>query len=159
MTRRGGWSRVSWTGSEAKSGGLPTNIGIHFFDLLQWIFGPAARCEVHESSPDRWSGFLELGGADVRWLLSTRVEDLPASSVEAGEAAFRSITIDGEELEFSSGFSDLHTRVYEDVLAGAGYGIADSRPSIELAHRIRTTKVTAARAHRHPLSLTPEEAT
>ena len=151
VTRRGAWYGVSWKGSEAKSGGLPTNIGIHLFDLLQWIFGPASRCEVHANDPDRWSGFLELQGADVRFYLSTRERDLPAASRAAGEPAFRSITVDGEEIEFSTGFTDLHTRVYEDVLGGGGHGIEDARPSIELAHRIRTTPPTQPGARRHPL--------
>ncbi|HJL14884.1 MAG TPA: Gfo/Idh/MocA family oxidoreductase [Sandaracinaceae bacterium LLY-WYZ-13_1] len=151
VTRRGAWYHVSWKGQEAKSGGLPTNIGIHFFDLLQWMFGETHHCEVHVNDPDRWSGFLELDRADVRWFLSTRVEDLPRASVEAGKPAFRSITLDGEEMEFSTGFTDLHTRVYEDVLAGGGYGIEDARPSIELAHRIRTTAPSVPKDGRaHP---------
>jgi UDP-N-acetyl-2-amino-2-deoxyglucuronate dehydrogenase len=151
ITRRGAWYQVSWKGSESKSGALPTNIGIHFFDLLQWMFGGTQRCEVHLNEPDRWSGFLALERADVRWFLSTNVEDLPESSVRAGKPAFRSITLDGEEMEFSTGFTDLHTRVYEDVLAGGGFGIEDARPSIELAYRIRTTKpVPAKDGHAHP---------
>ncbi|MEC7520517.1 MAG: Gfo/Idh/MocA family oxidoreductase [Myxococcota bacterium] len=151
MTRRGAWYGVSWKGDEAKSGGLPTNIGIHFFDLLQWLFGPARENEVHLAEPDRWSGFLGLERANVRWLLSTRYEDLPEASLRAGQPAFRSITMDGEEIEFSTGFTDLHTRVYEDVLAGGGYSIEDARPSIELAHRIRTTAPTEAGERAHPL--------
>lgn len=151
VTRRGRWYDVSWKGVEAKSGGLPTNIGIHLFDLLQWIFGPMQRCEVHENASDRWAGFLELEGADVRWFLSTNGADLPAETLEKGGSAFRSITIDGEEVEFSTGFTDLHTRVYEEVLAGRGFGIADARPSIELAHRIRTTPATVPSDAAHPL--------
>jgi len=146
ITRRGAWYHTSWKGSETKSGALPTNVGIHFFDLLLWMFGAAAACEVHMNDPDRWSGLLELERADVRWFLSTNVEDLPRASVEAGEAAFRSITLDGSEMEFSTGFTDLHTRVYEDILAGGGYGIEDARPSVELAHRIRTTAPSAPEA-------------
>jgi len=151
VTRRGPWYRISWKGSEAKSGGLPTNIGIHFFDLLQWIFGGVSRCNVHVAEHDRWSGFLELENADVRWYLSTRHEDLPPAALEAGKPAFRSLTIDGEELEFSPGFTDLHTAVYEDILAGGGFGIADARPSVELAYRIRTTTVTGSGDTAHPM--------
>ncbi|MBZ0116816.1 MAG: Gfo/Idh/MocA family oxidoreductase [Sandaracinaceae bacterium] len=144
VTRRGPWYHVSWKGDEAKSGGLPTNIGIHFFDLLLWIFGPARQSELHLRDRDRWSGRLELERADVRWYLSTRVEDLPAEARERGAAAHRSLTVDGAELEFSGGFRDLHTRVYEDILAGGGYGIDDARPSIELTYRIRTSEVIPA---------------
>jgi UDP-N-acetyl-2-amino-2-deoxyglucuronate dehydrogenase len=151
VTRRGAWYGASWKGSEAKSGGLPTNIGIHFFDLLQWIFGATHRCEVHLKEPDRWSGFLELDQADVRWLLSTRIDDLPAESRAAGKPAFRSITLDGEEIEFSGGFGDLHTRVYEDILAGGGFGIEDCRPSIELAYRIRSSAHAMPGEHVHPM--------
>lgn len=151
VTRRGAWYAASWKGSEAKSGGLPTNIGIHFFDLLQWLFGATRGCEVHLKEPDRWSGFLELEQADVSWFLSTRVDDLPAASRAAGKPAFRSITIDGEEVEFSDGFVDLHTRVYEDVLAGGGFGIDACRPSIELAYRIRTSAQEKPGAHAHPM--------
>ncbi|MFK7990645.1 MAG: Gfo/Idh/MocA family protein [Sandaracinaceae bacterium] len=150
VTRRGPWYSVSWKGIEDKSGGLPTNLGIHFFDLLQWIFGRPTHCEVHANQPDRWSGFLELERANVRWLLSTRVDDLPAETVAAGQPAHRSITIDGEDLEFSPGFTDLHTLVYQDILDGGGYGIEDARPSIELAHRIRTTPLSRPDAPAHP---------
>ncbi|MGE0787935.1 MAG: Gfo/Idh/MocA family oxidoreductase [Sandaracinaceae bacterium] len=151
VTRRGAWYGVSWKGDEAKSGGLPTNIGIHFFDLLLWIFGAASSVEVHEREADRWSGFMALERADVRWMLSTRTADLPAASREKGAAAFRSITIDGEELEFSSGFGELHRRIYEEVLAGRGFGIEDARPSIELVHRIRSLAPTVASTDRaHP---------
>ncbi len=150
VTRRGRWYAISWKGSKAKSGGLPTNIGIHFFDLLQWIFGPVARCDVHLAEPDRWSGFLELEGADVRWHLSTRQQDLPASAIEQGRPAHRSLTLDGEEVDLSPGFADLHTAVYEDILGGGGFGIEDARPSVELAHRIRTTAITAPGEWAHP---------
>ncbi|MEM1417772.1 MAG: Gfo/Idh/MocA family oxidoreductase [Myxococcota bacterium] len=152
VTRRGRWYHSSWKGDEAKSGGLPTNIGIHLFDLLLWIFGPAQRWEVHARQPDRWAGFLELEKADVRWLLSTRIEDLPDEVREAGKPAYRAMTMDGENIEFSPGFTDLHTRVYEDLLGGGGFGIDDARPSIDLCYRIRTTVDTDPGATRlHPL--------
>jgi UDP-N-acetyl-2-amino-2-deoxyglucuronate dehydrogenase len=151
VTRRGPWYHTSWKGNAEKSGGLPMNIGIHFFDLLHWIFGEAKHCEVHVKDADRWSGYLELERADVRWYLSIRHQDLPAQSAAQGRPAFRSITIDGEELEFSDGFTDLHTRVYRQILDGAGYGLADARPSIEVAYRIRTAEVTGPGDHAHPL--------
>lgn len=151
VTRRGAWYQQSWKGRIEKSGGLPTNIGIHFFDLLQWIFGAPRRVEVHTSEDERWSGYLELEHADIRWLLSTRYEDLPEATRAEGGSAFRSITLDGDEVEFSTGFTGLHTRVYEGILAGQGYGIEDARPSIELAHRIRTSAPVAAGVRAHPL--------
>ncbi|HVW28552.1 MAG TPA: Gfo/Idh/MocA family oxidoreductase [Polyangiaceae bacterium] len=151
VTRRGPWYHISWKGNPEKSGGLPMNIGIHFFDLLHWIFGETRTCEVHVRSQDRWSGYLELEKADVRWYLSIRNEDLPAEAVERGRPAFRSMTIDGEELEFSEAFTDLHTKVYQQILDGRGFGIDDARPSIEMAYRIRTAETTIPREQAHPL--------
>jgi UDP-N-acetyl-2-amino-2-deoxyglucuronate dehydrogenase len=126
------------------------NIGIHFFDLLRWIFGAESRCDIHLAEKDRWSGYLELERADVRWYLSVRGSDVPEKARAQGQSAFRSMTLDGQELEFSEGFSDLHTRVYRRILEGDGCGIADARPSIELGYRIRTTPVSAARDRAHP---------
>ncbi len=150
VTRRGRWYEVSWKGDEAKSGGLAMNIGVHLFDLILWLFGPAERTEVHLYEKDRVAGRVELAHANVRWFLSTNAEDLPEATRAAGKTAFRSLTRDGEEIEFSTGFTDLHTRVYEDVLAGGGFGIEDARPSIELAYRIRTADVTAPGGGAHP---------
>jgi UDP-N-acetyl-2-amino-2-deoxyglucuronate dehydrogenase len=151
ITRRGPWYHTSWKGNPDKSGGLPMNIGVHFFDLIHWIFGEVRTCEVHVRAQDRWSGYLELEKADVRWYLSVRHEDLPPESVERGRPAFRSMTIDGEEIEFSEGFTDLHTRVYEQILAGGGFGVDSARPSIELAYRIRTAEITDPNEQAHPL--------
>jgi UDP-N-acetyl-2-amino-2-deoxyglucuronate dehydrogenase len=153
ITGRGAWYQVSWKGSPEKSGGIATNIGVHFFDLLLWLFGPASDCRVHLSQPRRMAGFLELARARVRWYLSVDPADLPAESRPAGRTTCRSIMVDGQELEFTEGFADLHTRVYESVLAGQGCGIEDARPSIELVHRIRTTSVEARDAddRLHPL--------
>jgi len=138
ITARGGWYDVSWKGSEERSGGVATNIGIHFFDLLLWLFGDVQRCSVHLRERRRMSGLLELQHADVRWFLSVESSDLPGQPT-----TYRSITVDGQEIEFTAGFGDLHTIVYRDILAGGGYGIGDARPSIELVHAIRTAKVTA----------------
>ena len=149
VTSRGTWYRYSWKGDGAKSGGVPTNIGVHFFDMLQWLFGPAERSEVHVSEPERAAGRLELPGADVEWFLSLDADDLP-EEVRGEKPTYRSITVDGEEIEFSGGFRDLHTRVYERTLAGDGFGIADARPAIELVHQIRQATPTAPASGGHP---------
>jgi UDP-N-acetyl-2-amino-2-deoxyglucuronate dehydrogenase len=152
ITARGPWYHVSWKGSEERAGGLATNIGIHFFDLLIWLFGPAVDCRVHHAESQRMAGFIELERARVSWLLSTRTGDLPFAPQPGVKTTFRSITVDGEEVEFSEGFGDLHTRVYEEMLAGRGFRIADARPSVNLTHRIRHTAVTAPdRVLSHPM--------
>jgi UDP-N-acetyl-2-amino-2-deoxyglucuronate dehydrogenase len=141
VTARGGWYHVSWKGREDRSGGIVTNIGIHFFDLLLWLFGPLRSLEVHVREPQRAAGQLELERADVRWFLSTDRADLPHPSASDSKPTFRSIVVDGKEVEFSDGFGDLHTRVYEEVFAGRGFGIADARPSLELTSRIRQAPI------------------
>ena len=150
ITRRGEWYHISWKGSEAKSGGLAMNIGIHFFDLLAWIFGPVEQSAVHLRQDDRMSGVLELQKARVRWFLSVNGEDLPAETVEEGGYAYRNLTMDGEEIDLSSGFEDLHTRVYEATLAGNGFGIEDARPAIDLVYDVRTSEVTRPGQEAHP---------
>jgi UDP-N-acetyl-2-amino-2-deoxyglucuronate dehydrogenase len=144
VTARGRWYDVSWKGSEERSGGITTNIGIHFFDLLWWLFGSVTRCDVHLDGSRRMAGYLELERARVRWFLSTDASDLPFDAAPGAKTTFRSITVDGHEIEFSETFSALHTRVYEEVLAGGGFGIDDARPSVELAYRIRRTAVIEA---------------
>ncbi len=151
ITTRGRWYDVSWKGSLERSGGIATNIGIHLFDLLLWLFGPVRQVDVHHSEPSRLAGFLELEGASVRWFLSTSAADLPFAPAPGGRITHRSITVDGAELEFSDGFANLHTRTYEEVLAGRGFGIREARPSIDLTHRIRHAPVTARASHLHPL--------
>jgi UDP-N-acetyl-2-amino-2-deoxyglucuronate dehydrogenase len=150
ITRRGNWYHNSWKGQQAKSGGLAMNIGIHFFDLLLWMFGSVEKSEVHLTGNERMAGALVLEQAEVSWFLSVNGKDLPEGCLESGRSAFRSITVDGEELEFSGGFGDLHTRVYEETLAGKGFGLEDARPSIELVHQIRTAEASRGRLHRHP---------
>ncbi|MEA2462591.1 MAG: UDP-N-acetyl-2-amino-2-deoxyglucuronate dehydrogenase [Acidobacteriota bacterium] len=142
VTARGGWYDVSWKGSEERSGGVAANIGIHFFDLLLWLFGPVQEVEVQLREPRRMAGTLVLERANVRWFLSVNAADLPEESQPGGKMTFRSITVDGKEIEFTEGFNDLHTRVYERTLAGDGFGIEEARPSIELVYRIRTAPVT-----------------
>jgi len=150
-TSRGRWYDVSWKGSEERSGGIVTNIGIHFFDLLLWLFGSVKTCEVHLRDDRRIGGFLELERARVRWFLSTDNTDLPFVPEPGVKTTFRSITVDGDEVEFSDGFGDLHTRVYEEVLAGRGFGIDDGRPAISLSHRIRQTAASPSSSPVHPM--------
>lgn len=150
VTARGSWYHVSWKGSEERSGGVATNIGIHFFDLLMWLFGSVQRSEVHVRTAAKMAGFIELEHANVRWFLSVDHTDLPFTPQPGSKTTYRSITVDGEELEFTEGFSDLHTRVYEKTLAGEGFTIADARPSIELVHTIRSSPLAQARTALHP---------
>lgn len=143
ITARGSWYDVSWKGSEERSGGVAANIGIHFFDLLLWLFGGLQRSEVHLNEPRRMAGALELERANVRWFLSVDHTDLPFEVSPGSRMTYRSITVDGEELEFTEGFSDLHTRVYERTLTGDGFGIDEARPAIEVVHQIRTSRVSS----------------
>ena len=152
VTSRGPWYDVSWKGQVEKSGGVPTNIGIHFFDLLIWLFGTPVEHRVHLNDPRRMAGFIELERARVRWFLSVDRRDLPQQAAPGGKTTHRSITVDGTEIEFSEGFTDLHTRVYAETLAGRGFGIDVARPSISLVHALRHTDVTSATASpSHPL--------
>jgi UDP-N-acetyl-2-amino-2-deoxyglucuronate dehydrogenase len=150
IASRGIWYHISWKGQQEKSGGVATNIGIHFFDLLLWLFGPAGDVKLYHADNKCMSGFIELENARVRWFLSVDVNDLPESAKESGKTTYRSITVNGEEIEFSGGFTDLHTRVYEETLAGNGFGIRDARPSIELTYRIRTSEISPLDSLAHP---------
>jgi len=154
ITRRGRWYDVSWKGAPQKSGGVAMNIGIHFFDLLQWLFGRCEQSQLHLRSDRKMAGWLALEKARVRWFLSTDASDLPEQAVREGKFAHRSMTLDGSEIEFSQGFTNLHTQVYEDILDGRGYGISDARPAIELVHSINQADVVAAGSHGHPLLTT-----
>ena len=149
VTRRGHWYETSWKGDPSKSGGVAMNIGVHFFDLLLWLFGRCQRTEVHLSRPDKLSGLLELEHADVTWFLSVDRADLPAAAVAAGKPAYRSLVMDGEEIEFSEGFTELHTSLYADILAGGGFGLADAKPSVELVYALRSAEVVRPSAE-HP---------
>jgi UDP-N-acetyl-2-amino-2-deoxyglucuronate dehydrogenase len=150
ITARGNWYHTSWKGDPEKSGGIATNIGIHFFDLLLWLFGEAGDCIVFHSDSERMSGFLELDHARVRWFLSVDQSDLPFPVEPGKKSTYRSITIDGEEVEFTEGFTDLHTRVYEETLAGRGFGIDTARPSVDLVHNIRHTPISSPNSLAHP---------
>lgn len=151
ITRRGRWYHTSWKGQEALSGGLVTNIGIHLFDLLLWLFGPAEQVTVHKREAERAAGYLQLQGADVRWFLSIAAEDLPESSVLAGDHALRALDVDGEDINFTTGFTGLHTELYRLALRNRGYGIEDARPAVELAHQIRHTALRPEQGEKHPL--------
>jgi len=151
VTARGNWYHASWKGAPEKSGGIATNIGIHLFDLLLWFFGKVVDVRVHHSDAERMSGFLELEHARVRWFLSVNHNDLPYVATPGVRSTFRSIIIDGQEIEFTDGFTDLHTLVYQETLNGRGFGIEDARPSIELVYKIRNTPITSSTDGVHPL--------
>jgi len=138
ITSRGKWYDFSWKGDVHKSGGIATNIGIHFFDMLIHLFGEVKNFKLEISEPRKMKGTLDLENADVEWLLSIDENDLPEKERITGKRTFRSILIDDEEFEFSAGFTDLHTKVYQDILNGGGFGIEDARPSIELVHKLRS---------------------
>lgn len=140
VTSRGHWYQVSWKGDIAKSGGVATNIGIHFFDMLLWIFGEVKNVTVNELSDETASGTLELKQARVRWMLSIDANQLPIVVRQAGKRTYRSLKMEGHEIEFSDGFTDLHTASYRDILSGRGFGLKDAKPSIELIHAIREQK-------------------
>lgn len=150
MTSRGIWYQISWKGQPERSGGLATNIGIHFFDLLVWLFGPVQSNELHYADAKKTAGYLELQNARVRWYLSVDRNDIPAELQTGEQTTYRSITVDGKELEFSEGFTDLHTEVYRQTLDGNGFGLADARPSIEVAHDIRVAKPIGLNDRSHP---------
>jgi len=153
ITGRGPWYHVTWKGSVERSGGLGTNIGIHFFDLLVWLFGDVEACLVHLNEPKRMGGTLVLRRANVKWFLSVDTADLPFQPEPGKRLTHRSLTVDDAEVEFSEGFADLHTRVYEETIAGRGFGIDAARPSVELAYRIRTAPVHPAPPDAHPYLL------
>ena len=150
VTSRGSWYLQSWKGDTDKSGGIATNICVHFYDMLQFIFGPLQENIVHYSSPTKAAGFLEYARARVRWFLSIDVNDVPAAQREAGQRTFRSITYDGKDLEFSGGFTDLHTRSYEEILAGRGFGLEENRAAIETVATIRTAAPAGMTGDYHP---------
>ncbi|MBL7874134.1 MAG: Gfo/Idh/MocA family oxidoreductase [Cyclobacteriaceae bacterium] len=139
ITSRGKWYHHSWKGEEQKSGGIATNIGIHFFDMLLWIFGAIKESKLEKYELDHASGFIKLDKANVHWSLSINEEHLPESIKAQGKRTFRSLQMNGREIEFSDGFTDLHTISYQEILKGNGFGLQEARPSIELAHQIRVS--------------------
>lgn len=140
ITSRGKWYHHSWKGEEQKSGGIATNIGIHFFDMLLWIFGELKDMKIERYESDHASGFLQLSRARVKWFLSINEEHLPADVKAQGKKTFRSLQMDGTEVEFSDGFTDLHTISYQHILEGKGFGLSEAKPSVELVHKIRNSR-------------------
>lgn len=153
ITSRGHWYYTSWKGDLQKSGGIATNIGIHFFDMLNWVFGPLRHNIVHLHTHDRAAGFLEFEKAQVRWFLSINATTLPPEA--AGKRTFRAITVNGESVEFSEGFTDLHTLSYQAILEGNGFGLDDAAPAIQMAHDIRNAQTRGLSGDYHPLAALP----
>ncbi len=151
FTSRGHWYFISWKSDITKSGGIATNIGVHFFDMLTWIFGDVKQNIVHVSEDNKAAGFLQLEKARVRWFLSLDYNDIPEEVKAKGQRTFRSISVEGEEIEFSGGFTDLHTRSYEEILKGNGYGLSDARPSIQTVFNIRNAAPVGLKGDYHPL--------
>ncbi|MBN2486426.1 MAG: Gfo/Idh/MocA family oxidoreductase [Bacteroidales bacterium] len=151
ITSRGKWYYISWKGDIQKSGGIATNIGVHFFDMLAWIFGPVQQNIVHLMKADKASGFLELENARVKWYLSLDYNDIPENLKAQGKRTYRSITIDNNDFEFSEGFTDLHTASYKHILEGKGFGIRDSKQAIETVYTIRNTAPIGLKGDYHPM--------
>jgi len=151
ITSRGQWYARSWKGVPHKSGGVATNIGVHFFDMLVWLFGPLEHIEIHVSNERTCSGVMELANASVSWFLSVDSLYIPKELQKQDQRTYRSIRIDDQEIEFSGGFSDLHTKIYERTLTGRGFGIEDARPSLEIVHKISTTEPTGKKQNSHRL--------
>ena len=155
ITSRGHWYYTSWKGDQAKSGGIASNIGVHFYDMLMWIFGPVQENIVHVHTHDRAAGYLELEHARVRWFLSINPDTLPDEARQKGQRTWRSLTLDGEEFEFSDGFTDLHTRSYQAILDGHGFPLEAARPAIEVVHDIRHQQPVGLKGAYHPLAALP----
>lgn len=155
ISTRGNWYYASWKGDESKSGGIATNIGIHLFDMLLWIFGPLKETIVHIKSHDRSSGYLELQKARVRWFLSINQDTLPTYIKERGGNTYRSLIIEGDEFEFSEGFNDLHTLSYLQIMNNLGYRIPDARPAVEITHAIRASKAVGLTVDSHDMAKLP----
>lgn len=150
ITSRGNWYLQSWKGDNKKSGGIATNIGVHFFDMLHFIFGDLQKNVVHHNAPTKASGFLEYENARVRWFLSVEIDDVPISQRALNQRTYRSITVDGNEIEFSDGFTDLHVRSYEEILAGRGFGLEANRQAIETVSAIRNAQPIGMQDDYHP---------
>jgi UDP-N-acetyl-2-amino-2-deoxyglucuronate dehydrogenase len=151
ITSRGHWYFISWKGDQAKSGGVATNIGVHFFDMLTWIFGSVKINTVHHSDATSAAGYLQLEKARVRWFLSVDDQHLPDEIAARGQRTYRSITVNGQEVEFSEGFTELHTLSYQSILKGEGFGLEHARGSIEIVHSIRNAKPIGPRGDYHPI--------
>jgi UDP-N-acetyl-2-amino-2-deoxyglucuronate dehydrogenase len=155
LTSRGHWYYTSWKGDINKSGGVATNIGVHFFDMLTWIFGDIKENVVHLHEHDRAAGYLQLEKARVRWFLSINYDTIPEEVKQKGIRTFRSITVDGNEFEFSGGFTELHTKSYEHILSGNGFRISETTKAIDAVHTIRHAKPLGLKGDYHPLAKLP----
>jgi UDP-N-acetyl-2-amino-2-deoxyglucuronate dehydrogenase len=151
ITSRGNWYFTSWKGDIHKSGGIATNIGVHFFDMLSWIFGNVTKSVVHVMTPTRAGGYLELEKARVKWFLSIDYNDIPDQAKQQGKRTYRSIVMDKSEIEFSEGFTDLHTKSYEEILAGKGFGLKDAQPSVQMVYEIRNSSPIGLKGDYHEL--------
>ena len=151
ITSRGHWYQTSWKGDVSKSGGVATNIGIHFFDMLSWVFGGIKKNIVHLLSEDSAAGVLELEKAKVRWFLSIDYANIPEALKSAGKRTYRSLTMEGKEIEFSDGFTDLHTKSYQHILDGKGFGLKEARPSIQTVYEIRNQPIAPLQGDFHPM--------
>lgn len=150
LTSRGKWYFASWKGDEAKSGGIASNIGVHFFDMLSWIFGEIEENILHVKQADTNAGFMRLRNANVRWFLSVNYDYIPEEIKATCKTTYRSITVDGDEFEFSEGFTDLHTLSYKDILGGGGFGLEDARNSINIVSQIRSLDALGMQGDYHP---------
>jgi len=150
ITSRGNWYHTSWKGDVAKSGGIATNIGVHFFDMLTWIFGAVKENIVNVTKPDKAAGYLMLENARVRWFLSIDYNDIPDEIKAKGQRTYRSITLNSEEIEFSEGFTDLHTKTYEAILGGHGFGLLEAKSAIETVFTIRNANPIGLKGDYHP---------
>ena len=155
ITSRGNWYYASWKGDEQKSGGVATNIGIHFYDMLSWVFGNVTKNIVHVRTHDRVAGYLELERARVRYFLSINAEHLPSKEIIGDKKTYRSILIEGEEFEFSEGFTELHTDSYKEILAGRGFSLEDARNCINIVYDIRNATPVGLAGDYHPLAMKP----
>lgn len=155
ITSRGNWYYTSWKGDVHKSGGVATNIGVHFYDMLAWVFGKVCKNIVHVISHDRVAGYLELEKARVRYFLSINADHLPPQALAEGKRTYRTIMVDGNEFEFSEGFTELHTLSYQKILAGEGFGIAEARECINIVHDIRNAVPIGLKGDYHPLAKYP----
>jgi UDP-N-acetyl-2-amino-2-deoxyglucuronate dehydrogenase len=152
ITSRGHWYQISWKGDSNKSGGIATNIGIHFFDMLAWVFGPVKKNVVHALTEDSAAGVLEFNKARVRWFLSIDYNDIPEEIRAKGKRTYRSLTMEGNEIEFSDGFTDLHTNSYRHILEGKGFGLEDALNSIQTVYEIRTQPIAPLQGDYHPMA-------
>lgn len=155
QTSRGLWYYTSWKGDISKSGGIATNIGVHFFDMLSWIFGDLKENVVHLHEHDRAAGYLEFDKARVRWFLSINYDTLSEELKKKGQRTYRSIKMDGEEIEFSGGFTELHTRSYEDILSGGGFKVEEARKAIQIVQQIRNAEPVGLKGDYHPMAALP----